>query len=63
MTQQNRQPIQVKLLDPRIGNEIALPEYATEGSAGLDLRACIETTLTIKPSETVLIPTGLSVYI
>lgn len=63
MTQQNRQPVQVKLLDPRIGNEIALPEYATEGSAGLDLRACIETTLTIKPSETVLIPTGLSVYI
>jgi len=63
MTQQNRQPVQVKLLDPRIGNEIALPEYATEGSAGLDLRACIETTLTIKPSGTVLIPTGLSVYI
>ena len=63
MTQQNRQPIQVKLLDPRIGNEIALPEYATEGSAGLDLRACIETDLTIKPGETVLIPTGLSVYI
>ena len=63
MTQQNRQPIQVKLIDPRIGNEIALPEYATEGSAGLDLRACIETDLTIKPGETVLIPTGLSVYI
>ena len=63
MTQQNRQPIQVKLIDPRIGNEIALPEYATEGSAGLDLRACVETGLTIKPGETVLIPTGLSVYI
>ena len=63
MTQQNRQPVQVKLLDQRIGNEIALPEYATEGSAGLDLRACVETDLTIKPGETVLIPTGLSVYI
>ena len=63
MTQQNKQSVQVKLLDPRIGNEIALPEYATEGSAGLDLRACIETSQTIKPSETVLIPTGISVYL
>ncbi len=63
MAQQNKQSVQVKLLDPRIGNEIALPEYATEGSAGLDLRACLETNQVIKPGETVLIPTGISVYL
>jgi len=40
-----------------------MPEYATEGSAGLDLRACVEQTTTVKPGETVLIPTGLSIYI
>lgn len=58
-----KQSVQVKILDARIGNEIAMPEYATDGSAGLDLRACTETELTIKPGETVLIPTGLSVYL
>jgi dUTP pyrophosphatase len=58
-----KQTVQVKILDSRIGNEIAMPEYATQGSAGLDLRACINQTITIKPSETILIPTGLSVYL
>jgi len=58
-----KQTVQVKILDSRIGDNIAMPEYATEGSAGLDLRACVETTTTLKPGETVLIPTGLSVYI
>ncbi len=55
--------IQLKILDKRLGNEIPLPEYATEGSAGLDLRACLEAPLLIKPGETVLIPTGLAIYI
>jgi dUTP pyrophosphatase len=62
-----KQTVQVKILDDRIGNSadhsIAMPEYATEGSAGLDLRACIDETTTIAPGETTLIPTGLSVYI
>lgn len=58
-----KKTVQVKILDSRIGNDIAMPEYATEGSAGLDLRACVESTTTLKPGETILIPTGLSVYI
>lgn len=57
------QKLQVRILDPRIGNEIAMPEYATEGSAGLDLRACLDTPLTLHPGETQLIRTGLSIYI
>jgi len=48
------QKIQLKILDPRIGKEIALPEYATEGSAGMDLRAALETSTEIKPGETLL---------
>ena len=55
--------IQLKLLDPRLGNEIALPDYATMGSAGLDLRACLDGKISIAPQETVLIPTGLAIYI
>ena len=55
--------VKVKILDNKLGNEIPLPQYATLGSAGLDLRACIDEPLEIKPQETKLIPTGLSVYI
>ncbi|MDI3325711.1 dUTP diphosphatase [Pontibacterium granulatum] len=55
--------LQVKLLDPRIGSEFPLPEYATPGSAGLDLRACLDETLTLEPGQTELIPTGLSIHI
>ncbi|MFA5983728.1 MAG: dUTP diphosphatase [Methylococcaceae bacterium] len=55
--------IQLKIIDPRLGKEIALPEYATTGSAGLDLRACLDAALDINPGETVLIPTGLAIYI
>ena len=55
--------IQVKILDSRLGDSIPLPEYATTGSAGLDLRACLETAITIAPGETVLIPTGLAIHI
>ncbi len=57
------QKIQLKILDSRIGNEIALPEYATAGSAGMDLRAALEKTTTIKPGETILIPTGMAIYV
>jgi dUTP pyrophosphatase len=55
--------LQVKILDSRIGNDIPLPEYATSGSAGLDLRACLDAPLTLHPGETQLIPTGLSIYL
>ncbi|MDO6682035.1 dUTP diphosphatase [Oceanobacter sp. 5_MG-2023] len=56
--------LQFKILDPRLGEAIPLPEYATSGSAGLDLRACIETdSLVIEPGQTVLIPTGVAIYI
>jgi dUTP pyrophosphatase len=54
---------QVKLLDKRLGNDIPLPHYGTDGSAGLDLRACLEETLVLQPGETKLIPTGMSIYI
>ena len=57
------QKIQLKILDPRLGDSIELPNYATTGSAGLDLRACLDEKLTIAPQETVLIPTGIAIYI
>jgi dUTP pyrophosphatase len=55
--------IQLRILNPKLGVEIPLPQYATSGSAGLDLRACIEGTLVIHPGSTHLIPTGLAIYI
>lgn len=57
------QKIQLKLLDPRLGDSIELPDYATDGSAGLDLRACLEQDTTLQPGETLLIPTGLAIHI
>ena len=57
------QKIQLKLLDSRLGDTIDLPEYATSGSAGLDLRACLDNDITIAPGETILIPTGLAIHI
>ena len=55
-------PIQIKALDPRLGIEIPLPEYATDGSAGMDLRACLDETIVIAPGETQLIPTGFAMH-
>ncbi len=55
--------IQLKLLDSRLGEDIPLPAYATPGSAGLDLRACLEQDTTINPGETILVPTGLAIHI
>ncbi len=57
------QKVQIKILDERIGNDFPLPEYATDGSAGLDLRACIDEHLRIEPGETHLVPTGIAIHI
>lgn len=58
-----RPKIELKILDQRIGKDIELPTYATDGSAGLDLRAALEAPLDIKAGETVLIPTGIAIHI
>lgn len=58
-----KQKLQVKILDSRIGNNYPLPAYATQGSAGLDLRALLEEPTTLEPGKTLLIPTGLAIYI
>ncbi len=58
-----KQNIELKILDPRIGTEYPLPEYATPGSAGLDLRAILDEPLTLQPGQTVLIPTGIAIHI
>ena len=55
--------IELKILDPRIGKQFPLPEYATIGSAGLDLRACIDDQMIIAPGETKLIATGFAIHI
>ncbi|MCY7295769.1 dUTP diphosphatase [Alteromonas sp. a30] len=55
--------IDVKILDTRLGNEFPLPEYATPGSAGMDLRACIDAPLDIRPGDTHLVKTGLAIHI
>ena len=57
------QKIQLKILDKRLGDEFPLPHYATEGSAGMDMRACVEAPLEIAPGETHLIPTGLAIHV
>ena len=56
-------PIQIKILDPRIGAVFPLPRYETPDAAGLDLRACLNEKLILQPGETHLIPTGISIYI
>lgn len=56
-------PIELKILDSRIGSEFPLPAYATLGSAGMDLRAMIDTTMTIAPGESQLIPTGIAIHV
>ncbi len=55
--------VQLKVLDPRLGREIPLPEHATPGSAGLDLRACLAEPLTVGPGESHLVPTGLAIHL
>jgi dUTP pyrophosphatase len=55
-------PVQIKVLDPRLGTEFPLPDYVTTGSAGMDLRACFDETVTISPGETRLIPAGFAMH-
>jgi len=57
------QSIQLKILDARIGESIPLPTYATNGSAGLDLRVCINEPFDLAPGQTTLLPTGIAIYI
>ena len=58
-----KKPIQLRILNPRLGSEFPLPTYATGGSAGLDLRAVIDTPLVLEPGATTLIKTGMAIYI
>ena len=55
--------IELKILDPRIGDSIPLPHYATDGSAGMDMRACIDEPLSVAPGETVQVPTGVAIHV
>lgn len=55
--------IQLKIIDPRLGRDIDLPQYATDGSAGLDLRACLDEPLLLEAGATALLPTGLAIHI
>ena len=55
--------IQLKILDSRLGNEIPMPAYATSGSAGIDLRACLDEDVTLAAGDTLLIPTGIAIHI
>ena len=55
--------VELKILDPRLGAEFPLPQYATDGAAGLDLRACLDAPLTLEPGQTQLIPTGLAIHL
>jgi dUTP pyrophosphatase len=55
--------VQLRILDPRLGSLFPLPEYATAGSAGVDLRACLDETLVVLPGATVLVPTGIAIHI
>jgi len=58
-----RPPLKVRILDPRLGAEFPLPAYATAGSAGLDLRACVDAPLVLSPGAAQLLPTGLSIWL
>lgn len=55
--------LDVQILDPRLGRDIPLPEYQTPGSAGLDLRACLDAAVTLQPGDTLLVPTGMAIHI
>ena len=58
-----KKAIQLKILDDRLTNEFDLPDYATHGSAGMDLRACVDKQTSVAAGDTVLIPTGMSIYV
>lgn len=54
--------VELKILDSRVGTEFPLPDYATPGSAGIDLRACLDSSLTLAPGDCELIPTGMAIH-
>lgn len=58
-----RSRLEVRILDPRIGREYPLPQYATQGSAGVDLRACIDAPIELQPGDTQLIPSGIAIHL
>ncbi|HED17331.1 MAG TPA: dUTP diphosphatase [Gammaproteobacteria bacterium] len=57
------QKVQLKILDPRLGTDFPLPDYATEGSAAMDLRALLKAPLTLEPGQTELLPTGMAIHV
>jgi len=57
------QKVQLKILDPRLGTDFPLPDYATDGSAGMDLRALLDTSMTLEPGQTELLPTGMAIHV
>jgi dUTP pyrophosphatase len=59
----SRRRLQVRVLDSRIGSEYPLPQYATSGSAGVDLRACLDAPVELKPGDTQLIPSGIAIHL
>ena len=59
----NVRSIELKILDARVGDAYPIPHYATEGSAGLDMRACIDEPLMVAPGDTVLVPSGIAIHI
>lgn len=63
MSPSSRRSLKVKILDARLGRDFPLPEYATAGSAGLDLRACIDAALSLAPGQSALLPTGLAIHL
>ena len=63
MTDARLRSVEIKILNPRIGAEIPLPKRATSGSAGLDLRACIDRAIDLPPGATELIPTGIAIHL
>jgi dUTP pyrophosphatase len=63
LTDARPRSVELKILNPRIGKEIPLPKRATSGSAGLDLRACIEQPIDLQPGATELIPTGIAIHL
>ena len=63
LEKQRIKAVQLKIIDPRLGEDIPLPEHATDGSAGMDLRACVGENIVVQPGQTLLIPTGFAMHI
>ncbi len=63
MSESNVTPVQVRILDPRLGKDFSMPNYATPGSAGLDLRACLDAPLALHPGQTERVSTGIAIHL